>query len=103
MNAFEGPVPTCLVPAYSSNVLASGILRVLGKVIVHSLLQGGPGFPFLAPYVYTYITTESIEKAFDQVTLSVLPTSVATMITMVSLNATCTQILHDANLRVNYY
>lgn len=86
MNAFEGPVATCLIPAYSSQVLASGILKILGRIVVHSLLQGGPGFPFLAPYVYKYITTENIDQAFEDVTLSVLPTPVANMIYAVSLN-----------------
>ena len=84
MNAFEGPVATCLIPAYSSQVLASGILKILGRIVVHSLLQGGPGFPFLAPYVYRYITTESIDQAFEEVTLAVLPIPVANMIYAVS-------------------
>ena len=84
MNAFEGPVVTSLIPAYSSQVLASGILKILGRIIVHSLLQGGPGFPFLAPYVYKYITTESIDQAFEEVTLAVLPIPVANMIYAVS-------------------
>ena len=84
MNAFEGPVATCLIPAYSSKVLASGILKILGRIVVHSLLQGGPGFPFLAPYVYKYVTTESIDQAFEDITLAVLPTPVANMIYAVS-------------------
>ena len=43
---------------------------------MHSLLQG-PGFPFLAPYVYKYVTTENIDQAFEDVTLAVLPIPVA--------------------------
>ena len=61
---------------------------MLGKIIVHSLLQDGPGFPFLAPYVYHYITSESIEESFEKVTLSVLPTPVANLIYKVSSNPT---------------
>lgn len=92
MNALEGPVPTCLIPAYSSQVLASGILKILGRIIVHSLLQGGPGFPFLAPFVYKYITTESMDQAFDDVTLAELPTPVANMIYAVSSNGNCSAL-----------
>ena len=70
MNAFKGPVATCLIPAYSSQVLASGILKILGRIVVHSLLQGGPGFPFLTPYVYKYITTENIDQKNEGLWLS---------------------------------
>ena len=64
-------------------VLASGILKILGRIVVHSLLQGGPGFPFLAPYMYEY-TTENIDQAFEDVTLAVLRIPVANMIYAVS-------------------
>ena len=54
---FEGP-PTRLYPVYSSFVLTSGMLIVLGRIIVYSLLQEGPGFPFLNPFVFWCLVTE---------------------------------------------
>ena len=38
MNAFKGPIANSLIPTYSNHVLGSGILKVLGKIVVHFLL-----------------------------------------------------------------
>ena len=54
--AFEDPyamfvgVKPCLRPAHSPQLLP--IFKLLGTIIVHSLVHEGPGFSYLAPYVY---------------------------------------------------
>ena len=37
-----------LTPICSSEHVLTYVFEVLGKMIAHSLVQGGPGFPFLA-------------------------------------------------------
>lgn len=46
---FRGIDASRLTPVYSSEHVLTGVFEVLGKMIAHSLIQGGPGFPFLAP------------------------------------------------------
>ena len=46
---FVGPLKR-LRPDNSPQVLT--LIKILGTIIAHSLLQEGPGFPFHAPYVY---------------------------------------------------
>ena len=41
-------------PVYSADIVASGLIRYFSTVIVHSILQGGPGFPVLNPSLYCY-------------------------------------------------
>ena len=51
IHLFEGK--DCRVPIYSwENVY---LIKVAGIMVAHSLLQGGPGIPCLAPYVYQFI------------------------------------------------
>ena len=56
---FEGE-PNRKVPSYRPNVVMSGLLEMLGKIISHSIAQGGPGFPFLAIPCYYYLVTADI-------------------------------------------
>ncbi|XP_046860694.1 uncharacterized protein LOC124453910 [Xenia sp. Carnegie-2017] len=50
-------------PVYNAGVVASGIMKYIGKIIVHSILQGGPGFPIFSPSVYRYFSTGNFELA----------------------------------------
>ena len=52
-----------LTPIYSSEHVLTGIFEVLGKMIAHSLVQGGPGFPYLAPGIFWYIATGDLSQA----------------------------------------
>ena len=52
-----------LTPIYNSEHILTGVFEVLGKLIAHSLIQGGPGFPFLAPGIYWYISTGDLSEA----------------------------------------
>ena len=36
---------------------------MLGKMIAHSLIQDGPGFPFLGPSIYWCVATGDLSEA----------------------------------------
>ena len=38
-------------------------MKYIGTIIVHSILQGGPGFPIFSPSVYRYFSTGNFELA----------------------------------------
>ena len=42
-------------PVYNCDLVASGVMKLVGAIIVHSVLQGGPGFPIFSPGVYNYL------------------------------------------------
>lgn len=50
-------------PVYNADTVASGMMKFIGTIIVHSLLLGGPGFPVLSPAVYRYIATGDVDAA----------------------------------------
>ena len=87
-NLFEGSEDR-LLPVYSTSVLASGLLKVIGQVIVHSVLFKGPAFAFLAPCIYKYISSGSVEEAVQCVKLSDLSPPVADTIEKV-IHCSCT-------------
>ncbi|XP_068734773.1 uncharacterized protein [Montipora capricornis] len=62
MKLFEGEAKRRL-PLFRSEHVVSGIFEILGKMVAHSLVQGGPGFPYLAPVVYSYISTGDLQAA----------------------------------------
>ena len=66
LQLFVGP-PQRLRLAYSPQVLP--VKKILGMLIGHSLLHEGPGFPYLAPFVYWYIATGSEERALPYVSI----------------------------------
>ena len=51
------------VPLYNTDILISGLIKIIGTIIVHSVLHGGPGFPFFSLALYWYITTGSVDAA----------------------------------------
>lgn len=51
------------IPVYSADIVASGLMRYFCTMIVHSILQGGPGFPVFSPSVYCYIATGNVDAA----------------------------------------
>ena len=42
---------------------------MIGKIIVHSIVQGGPGFPFFSPAVFYYLATGSVEEAIQHLSI----------------------------------
>ena len=57
-------------PIYNPKLVATGLMKLFGKIIVHSILQGGPGLPILSPPVFYYIATGDSEKAMEMVTIN---------------------------------
>ena len=54
-----------LIPCYSSSVVYSGLMTVVGKMIAHSIVQCGVGFPFLSPVCYWYLITGDVSEAIS--------------------------------------
>ena len=52
---FEG-APCRLRPAFKASSLSSGMLSTLGKMIGHSILLDGQGFPYLSEFCYHYLS-----------------------------------------------
>lgn len=85
LRLFRGPNRR-LTPIYSSEHVLTGVFEVLGKLIAHSLIQGGPGFPFLAPVIYSYIATGDLSEAVARAScLDIGDTELASFIERVRL------------------
>ena len=54
------------VPVFSNELVVNGFFEVLGKMISHSLVQGGPGFPYLSPAIYWYLATGDLQVALGK-------------------------------------
>lgn len=50
-------------PIYNADTVASGMMKYNGRIIEHSTLLGGPGFPVFSPSVYRYIATGDVNAA----------------------------------------
>ena len=55
-----------LLPAFSNELVVNGFFETLGKMIAHSLVQGGPGFPYLSPTIYWYLATGDLQVALQR-------------------------------------
>lgn len=54
INLFDGP-PNQLRPASTAVARSSGLLKLLGKMVAHSIFQDGIGFPYLSATAYWYL------------------------------------------------
>lgn len=68
LTLFRGD-PKRNVPVFSNAHALTSIFEVLKKVIAHSLVQGGPGFPYLVPVIYSYISTRDLQMASMKVSV----------------------------------
>ena len=85
LRLFEGDIETSsLLPAYNHNAIVNGYFRLLGKIIVHSVMQEGPAFPCLPEAIYHYIITENIDDAMVHMSLENLPVHAAVLVEQVS-------------------
>ena len=74
------------VPAFSNELVVNGLFEVLGKMIAHSLIQSGPGFPYLSPTIYWYLATGDLQIAIQKAScLDVDDIELAEYVTRVSL------------------
>ena len=62
-----------LLPLINQEAYICGHYKMLGKLILHSILQEGPGFPYFPPSLYHYICTGSVEVAMEYLSLEALP------------------------------
>ena len=47
---------------YRNDNVLNGVFEVLRKMVAQSMIQGGPGFPYLSPVVYCYIGTGNLQQ-----------------------------------------
>ena len=62
MKLFPGKVRRRL-PLFKNEHVINGIFEILGTMIARSLVQEGPGFPYLAPVIYSYISSGDSQVA----------------------------------------
>ena len=68
LNMFEGPC-TRLRPVFRMSALNSGILKIFGQMVSHSLVMDGIGFPYLSPACYYYMAgkwNDAITRLTDE-------------------------------------
>jgi len=57
------------VTLYNTNILICGLMKMIGTIIVHSVVQGGPGFPFFLPAVFSYLWSGSVDAAVQHLNI----------------------------------
>lgn len=78
---FDGP-NNCLRPACTADARSSGLLKILGSMVAHSVCQDGVGFPYLSQTCYAYVAGGE-ERALKFATLEDLPMDSAGFISQV--------------------
>lgn len=61
MKLFQGP-PNYIRPLYSIENHSTGVMKVLGQMIAHSVAMDGVGFPYLSPACFWYLVG-GVDKA----------------------------------------
>ena len=79
---FDGP-PNQLRPVCTAEARSSGLFKVLGSMVAHSICQDGIGFPYLSPACYWYIISGE-DKALQFVGVENLPADSASIVSSVS-------------------
>ena len=59
-------------PIYNSEIVASGMTKLIGTIIMHSILQGGPGLPVFSPSVHHYLASGDIETIVQRISIRLL-------------------------------
>ena len=62
-----------LVPIHNYVILSGGLFVLLGKMIVHSILNNCVGLPGLSPAILAYVVSGCRDSAVEQLTLEDLP------------------------------
>ena len=61
------------VPVMNMDAISSGCIKMVGKLLPHSVLHGGPGLPDLAPAARKYLVSGSLTDAADLVSVEDVP------------------------------
>ena len=80
---FDGPA-NYLRPACTAEARSSGLLKVLGSIIAHSICQDGIGFPYLSPTCYSYLVGGE-DNALELVSPEDLPADSAFVVSQVAM------------------
>ena len=80
---FDGPT-NYVRPFYSAEARCSGLFKVLGTMVGHSILQDGVGFPYFSPVAYWYMVSGE-EKALEYVNINDVGGDTACAITKVCM------------------
>ena len=80
---FDGP-PNSLRPYYSAQTRCSGMFKVLGSIVGHSIFQDGIGFPYLSAACYWYMAGGE-ETALQYLTLDDVGADCCNFISQVSI------------------
>ena len=62
-----------LLPVHCTSYLDSGLFYVFGKVVAHSILHGGTGFPGLSPAMGRFIASGDVDSASCLVSAEDIP------------------------------
>ena len=66
---FEGQAGR-LMPFYNASTVFSGMMKTLGKMIAHSIVQCGIGLPVFSPVCYWYLISGDVSKALAYANLT---------------------------------
>ena len=72
-------------PIYNSDIVSSGMMKLVGTIIVHSVLLAGLGFPVFSRSVYRYIATGKTDEVIQNMTVDDCSMPVRNFIEKVSL------------------
>jgi hypothetical protein len=62
-----------LLPVHNYDILSGGLFVLLGKMIMHSILNNCMGLAGLSPAIVTYLVSGCRDSAVEQLTLQDLP------------------------------
>ena len=79
---FDGDV-RYLRPRYSAEARSSGLLKILGMMVGHSIMQDGIGFPYFLPVCYWYLAGKE-QKALESLSVKDLNEDVGFLVTKVN-------------------
>ena len=84
LQLFEGDCDSgYLLPAVNHDAILCGHFKMLGRIIVHSILLEGPGFPLFPLPIYQYIVEGTVESALAYMDIRYLPPRVRVVVDQV--------------------
>lgn len=80
---FDGPTHSCR-PHCTAESRSSGLFKILGTMVAHSICQDGIGFPYLSPTSYWYLIGGD-ERALEFASLEDVGADIASVVCKVSM------------------
>ena len=85
LSLFEGDYATGVLPSIGHEAVMAGHFKMFGRVLVHSILQEGPAFPFFPRSVFRYLCTRALDEALPYLSVEDLPYAPKAVVGQVSL------------------